>query len=116
MNTATYYKIGTRWYLDYPEYLESGGDIDDLERIGGFYEFLELASRGSSTVRLQVDFEPFEGAELAEFCGSSGGKSGAYYCLYSFEGQPVHIEVWINNIIYLNREDLPERIYFKVIR
>jgi len=115
MFVATYYKIGAKWFLDYPEYLENGGDIDDLERIGGFEEFLELAARGGSTVNLQIDYEPFEGADVAALSGTSGAESGAYYYLNTFEGQPVNIDIWLNSMIYMNRKQPPEKIYFKVL-
>lgn len=115
MFVATYYKIGATWFLDYPEYLENEGDIEDLERIGGFGEFLELAAHGASTVNLQIDYVPFDGADVAELTGSSGEHSGAYYHLHTFQGQPVHIEIWLNDMIYINHKQPPEKIFFKVL-
>lgn len=115
MFIATYYKIGASWFLDHPEYLENEGDIEDLERIGGFHDFLELAANGSSTVHLQIDYQPFEGADVARLSGTSGDQSGAYYLIPTFHGKPVNIEVWINNMIYMNQKQLPEKIYFKVL-
>ena len=115
MLIVTYYKMGSSWFLDHPEYLENGGDIEDLERIGGFHDFLELVAQGGSTVNIQIDDELFDGADIANFTGTSGDQSGAYYHISTFQHQPINIEVWVNNMIYMNQEKLPEKIYFRVL-
>jgi hypothetical protein len=113
MYTATYHKFGGRWFLDYPEYLEGGGKEEDLERIGDFHTLLDLASDDNFNARLQFNFVPFEGADVAILTGSSGGRSGGYYHLHRFNGQVVDLELWINKLIYLVRDELPGRIYLK---
>ena len=115
MYTVIYYKIGNRWFLDLPEYLEQGGDPDDLERIGYFHDFLERVANGESTVIIQMDAQPFEGSDCFELTGSSGGKSGGYYHLKNFEGQTVDYELWFNTVLYFTQSALPEKIYFKRI-
>lgn len=113
MYTVTYYKLANRWYLDYPEYLDQGGDHEDLERIGAFREFLDLIAQEETTVILLMDTNPFEGADYLEFVQSSGGKTGGYYSLRSLEGQNVDFELWFNNVIYAGQTTLPQRIYLK---
>jgi hypothetical protein len=113
MYTVTYYKFGNRWFIDLPEYVEQGGDAEDLERIGAFHDFLELAAAGETTVIFQMDVQPFEGAEVAELTGTSGGNTGGYYHLSYLEGKPVDVELWFNTILYVDQTELPEKIYFK---
>jgi hypothetical protein len=115
MYTVTYYKFGERWYLDLPEYIDQGGDPDDLERVGAFHDFLEQAAAGETTVAFLMDTQPFDGADQAIFTGSSGGKTGGYYHIIRFEGKPVDFELWFNLVLYLNQPELPGHVYFKKV-
>jgi hypothetical protein len=113
--TVCYYKIAGRWYLDAPEYLETGGNPDALERIGSFHDLLETASEGESSVVFQMDTQPFEGADVAELVGSSGGDTGGYYRIHQLLGKIMDIEIWFNTLIYYDNAVLPQTIYFKRI-
>ena len=115
MHTFTYYKLGRRWYLDLPEYIEQGGNPDDLERIGAFHEFLEFAAKGETTLAFQMDVQPFADADCLELTASTGERSGGYYHLGFFEGQAVDLELWINTVIFFVQPSLPQRIYLKKI-
>ena len=115
MYTVTYYKLGNRWYLDAPDYLDQGGPEGDLERVGAFCEFLELAGRGASTVIFHMDTVPFDGADRLQLVGSSGGDTGGYYYLSCFQGQDVDLELWFNTMIYIGHTTLPQAIYIKRI-
>src|SRR5688572_1695720 len=113
MYTVTYYKIGNRWYLDFPEHIENGGEADDLERVGAFHDFLEMASLGEETICFHMDRDPFEGADVFELTGSTGEKTGGYYQILSYQGKAVDYELWFNTVIYTSQEVLPARIYLK---
>lgn len=113
MVTAVYYKIGKTWFLDLPEYLENGGNVDDLERIGGFHELLEMAADGSNSVVLYYDLNDFDGADMAELKGLSGEKTGGYYNLKHFEGREVDLEIWVNKLAYEKVSELPQHFYLK---
>jgi hypothetical protein len=115
MFTVTFYKLGTRWFLDYPEYIEKGGSEEDLEPIGGFVDLLELASKGSNIVYFEVDNQPFDGADAAELVGSSGEDTGGYFRVSQFEGKPADIEMWVNKTIYCQFDRLPDHLYFKKV-
>ena len=110
---VTYYKLGHRWYLDFPEHLEKGIDPEDLEQIGAFHDFLEVASEGEETIMFEMSEEPFEGADVAQLTGSTGERTGGLYQLSSFEGRSVDYELWFNTIIYLTQPALPQRIHLK---
>jgi hypothetical protein len=115
MLTAKYYKIANKWYFDYPQYIEDGGNPDNLERIGGMHDLLEFVAEGKSTVTLLLDFEPFEGADEGVLVASSGGNTGAYYQLHKLKGEVVDLEIWVDELIYLKNMELPEKIYGKPI-
>lgn len=113
MFKATYYKFGQRWYIDLPEYIEQGGNPDDLEQVGAFHNFLELASAGESTISFFMDTQCFEGADKAIRTGTSGGKSGGYYHIATYAGNAVDFELWINTVLYLMMPELSLQLYFK---
>ncbi|MGN6164634.1 MAG: DUF6717 family protein [Flavisolibacter sp.] len=113
MCTISYYKVGNQWFLDFPEYLEQG-TAEDLERIGSFHDFLELAAAGQSTVHFKMAVKPFEGADLLILVGSSGEQTGGYYYLQSFQGKPLEIELWYNGVIYqFTQKELPQKLYIQ---
>ena len=113
MYILTYHKFGGKWFLDYPEYLEGGGVEEDLECIGHSRRLLDLISEDDLNARLLFSFEPFEGSDEAVLIGSSGGRTGGYYQLRRFDGQPVDLELWVNQLIYQCRDELPDRFYLK---
>lgn len=115
MYTVTYYKFGNRWFLDMPEFLEKGGDEEQLERFGAFHDFLDWMAAGEETLLFHMDSAPFEGADVFELVGSSGGHTGGYYRLTSYQGQPVEYELWFNTLLYLTQASLPAKIFFKKV-
>lgn len=115
MKKVAYYKLESRWYLAAPEYIDNGGHADDLECVGGFRDFLEMAAAGALNVEFVKDSEPFEGADKFELLGSSGGETGGYYRLSTFEGKQVDMELWLSTMDCLHEGRLPDTIYFKRI-
>ncbi|MBB1283793.1 hypothetical protein HRH25_05345 [Flavisolibacter sp. BT320] len=115
MFTTSYYKIAGRWYLDAPTFIERGGNPDDLERIGAFHDFLEMVADGASSVAFQWDTQFFEGADRCDLVGTSGGNTGGYYRISQYRGEPLDMEIWLNTLIYIDREELPQSIYFKLL-
>lgn len=115
MYTVTYYRLGSSWFLDLPEYLEKG-DADDLERIGSFKDFLDLVAGTRDCVTFHMDINPFEGADILTLVASSGNESGAYYYIERLGGQRIDLELWFNSVIYSGQERLPENIYIRKIR
>lgn len=115
MFLITYYKFGNRWFLDMPDIEEKGGNADDLERVGAFNDLLDLVAQGELAVTFQVDFAPFEGAEMAELTGTSGDDTGAYYTIHTLGGKQIEIELWMNTSLYYKDSELPPHIYFKKV-
>lgn len=111
---VNYYKIGSRWYLDLPEYLEKpDAHEEDLERIGSFRDFLELASGGNSVLKFEINEESSAGADLLQLSGTPGDDAGAYYLLKNFNGKQLDIELWFNQVIYHFVDTPPENLYIK---
>jgi hypothetical protein len=111
---ANYYKLGNTWYLDLPEYLQKpGAHEEDLERIGAFHDFLEIASDGKPVVKLEITNESSDNADILQLSGFPGDDSGAYYYLKEFNGQHIDLELWFNQVIYHFVEKPPEKLYIK---
>jgi hypothetical protein len=110
----SYYKIGGIWYLDLPEYLEKqGSHEEDLEGIGSFHDFLELAADGKSHIRFEITAQSSTDTDLLQLTGSSGSNSGAYYSLHKYRGQTVDLELWFNKVIYYFVQSPPEKLYIR---
>lgn len=113
MYTITCYQMGTRWFLDLPDFVDGDNDPDDLERVGSFCDLLELAADGTSTVVFQLDSRPFDGADVLELSGTSGGDTGAYYHLRFFKGNPVDLELWLDGPMLQNPHEPPQQMFIK---
>jgi hypothetical protein len=113
MCTISYYKLGNKWFFDFPEYLEKGS-AEDLERIGSFHDFLELVSGNKSFVSFKMDVKPFEGANEMILTGSSGHNTGGYYHLPEWDGRKIDLELWYNSVIYSLLEQLPPKLYIQL--
>gem|GEM_PF-5794335 len=113
MFTIGYYKLGGKWFLDLPDDLAY--DDDDLEKIGGFYDFLEIVSEGKSFIRFQMDLEPFDGSDEMTFTGSSGGNSGGYYHIQSLNGRNIDLEIWYGTHSSCPSASLPAKLYIKQV-
>ena len=115
MQTVSYYKIGKTWYLDLPEWLEYGNhSAEDLEKVGAFCDFLEIASEGKDSVGFLMSENPFDGADVMHLNGESGDHSGAYYLLNTYLGSPINLELWFDKPFYHFFKTPPREIYFRV--
>jgi hypothetical protein len=116
MCVINYYKLGPKWFLDLPEYLETKGTSpEDLERIGSFHDFLQWCSQDKDEVFFDLRFDFFEGADILQLTGNSGGRTGAYYHIDGLNGKELNMELWFNSVTYHFCESFPERIYIKQI-
>jgi hypothetical protein len=111
MFTFNFYKIASQWYMDDPDYLESGGNPAYLDVVGGMNDLLEFVAQGRSAVQLIADLTPFEGAEAMVLMEPSGGGTGGYYKLHTLKGQVVDQEFWLNELVYYYFKELPQTIY-----
>jgi hypothetical protein len=110
----TFKKEAGSWYIDLPEYLETGGRKTDLEMVDGADELLDLLARREKKVSLEMDVQPFENAdvlELVHLCEAP--KGGGYYKLDSYRSRPLNKEIWLCDVALFVFGDLPEKIYIK---
>ena len=115
MLTFNFYKIASKWYMDDPAYLESGGDPSYLDVVGGMNDLLDYVAQQNSAVQLIADTQPFTGADEMVLVKSSGNHSGGYYRLHRLMGQVIDQEVWLNTLLYLYFKELAPKIYIKFI-
>ena len=47
-----------RWFIDLPEYIEQGGDHEDLEMVRGADQLLDILSNGSNAAQVEVSLTP----------------------------------------------------------
>jgi hypothetical protein len=114
MCVISYYKLGQKWFLDLPDYLETAeSSADELERIGSFHDFLQWCAGGSEQVLFKIHTEFFEGADVLQLTGTSGENTGAYYRVEHFNGTKLDLELWFNKVAYYFANPLPSRIYIR---
>jgi hypothetical protein len=110
----TFLKENGRWYIDLPEYLQQGGHKADLEMVAGADEMLTVMARGKKKVTIEMDREPFEGAdllELAELCDAPMG--GGYYIMHTYKGRPLNKRMWLCDVTLFVFGDMPQKIFCK---
>lgn len=60
MRKLDFYKDSNGWFIDLPDY---PGEKWDLQMVAGADKMLDVLSKGSDLVTLEVDEPPFSGAE-----------------------------------------------------
>lgn len=96
MQQHRFIREGSGWYIDLPAYLEQGGSKGDLQMVAGADTMLDIIAGRDSEVNLQIDTQPFDGADeliLTERCDPILG--GGYYYMHSFEGKEVSKNTWL---------------------
>jgi len=110
----TFKKTNYKWFIDLPEYVINGGHQEDLEMKEGAKELLNLLAAGRKVVSLQIDVEPFEGAdtlELLRLCEAP--KGGGWYSLKTLHHRDFNKEIWLCDVALFIFGDMPEKIYIK---
>lgn len=108
-------KLEGCWRLVLPS--ANGGKTTEVVLTSGIDELLHLLARRSNELWLQLERTAFAGASvlvLDEFCPAPRG--GAYYRIYPREGKPLKQRLWVCEVSLLIFGDLPERIYFRLLR
>src|SRR4051812_32377130 len=78
-------KEGQQWFIDLPDYIARGGSKFDLLMVEGADTLLNFIANGKKIVTIQMDRQPFDGAEvleLVELCEAP--KGGGYYVLHTY--------------------------------
>jgi hypothetical protein len=123
MKTLTFYKEEERWYVDIPEYLEEGGNEDNLEMVLGTDDLLEeLSNKGEEiTLLLTVDSAEIREKEQipaytqhnweylirADYIPTSSGK---YYTGYNSR------YIWLSPLWAWIFQMYPQYVYYKVVK
>ncbi len=114
MQTHTFNKQQSGWYIHLPEFIEQGGNKEDLQMVEGADTMLEIMAKGASSVALLMHTEPFADAdllELIEICDPVVG--GGYYLLREWEGEELMCRMWLCRVTEFVFNSLPENIFVK---
>lgn len=114
MQQHRFIREGREWFIDLPEFLAQGGSKGDLQMVSGADTMLDLIARDADEVTLQMDTEPFAGADeliLTEECDPILG--GGFYHLKNFEGKEVAQDMWLCEVTRFVFNDIPPRIFVR---
>ncbi|WP_395810102.1 DUF6717 family protein [Daejeonella sp.] len=121
-----------RWYIDLPEYNESGvGTKSNLEMVAGADTFLSRLAEGKTTITLKFEDEPFEGHTINIIRSSDDGytpeltddmelDSGGWYHYYDkkkwYQLKPTCHTLWLCSVtLYLFNYTYPKNIFIQII-
>lgn len=114
MKYHRFYKTNTgKWYIDYPSYIESGGQPEMLEMVMGADTMLLMLAMGEDEVDVSFDTEPFEGADTLTLTHLGADEGGAYYTCDSVMGLPYAFPVWLCDVTLHVFGHFPPVIYFR---
>jgi hypothetical protein len=116
MQTHTFIKEATGWYIDLPEYIKKGGSKADLQMVEGADTMLDIMADGDTTVSVQLDTKPFNEAdelELVELCDPAIG--GGIYLMHTHKGEAVEHRMWLCGVALFVFGFMPEKIFVKQV-
>ena len=119
-----------RWYLDLPEYIESGtGTKANLEMVAGADTLLFKLAQGETTITLKFTDESFDGHLIHLIRSSDYGYSpeliaepevdaGGWYHYYDkkkwYQLRPRYHNIWLCSVtLYLYNKTYPKNLYIQ---
>jgi hypothetical protein len=118
-----YQEENGRWYIDLPEYIESGvGTKSNLEMVAGADTFLSTLAQGGSSITLKFTNEDFDGYDLQLIRSSNHGytpelldeaelDAGAWYTV-----KDNNHDLWLCPVVlYLFNNTYPENIFIQIL-
>jgi hypothetical protein len=114
MKVFRFLKEDDKWFIDLPQFIESGGNKADLQMVEGADTMLDLMAEKKNEVSLRLSQDEFKGADkldLKERCDPSVG--GGYYIMDVYEGRKLDLLMWLCGVTEWVFGELPERIFVK---
>ncbi len=110
----TFYKTEeNRWYVDLPQYLESGiGTIENLEMVAGADILLDIIGEGEKNIDLSIKIDDPNDETYLEISLTSKNNdetTGANYIIND------DFEIWLCPVMLYVFGNYPEKIWFKKI-
>ena len=112
-----------RWYIDLPDYIESGvGTKSNLEMVAGADTFLSALAQGETTITLKFTDEQFIGHHVELIKSSNHGytpelldeaelDAGAWYTV-----KDNNHDLWLCPVVlYLFNNTYPENIFIQIL-
>lgn len=116
MKYRFYKKDGNEWFIDLPQYIEDGGNVEDLQMVAGADTLLDLVSNFKSDVILELSENKFDECEELEYLSEPPVITGCYYHLTTFQNRPFMDIIWLCDVVkYVFNGIFPKSIFFKVI-
>jgi hypothetical protein len=103
-----FYKEGTRWYVDLPQFIKEGGDKADLEMVLGADELLDELSNGNDSVEISISEKEIScRAELTLLKKHEDGDGADYFC----KTEKRTFELWLCAVMIYVFGKYPDKVY-----
>ncbi len=108
----TFVKEQGRWYVDLPQFLDSGaGTKADLEMVAGADTFCDELSDGGDRLRVTISTEHFPGADFSIKRINNGKKEGRDYAAY--KKQRFILNMWLCPVLQYVMGSYPDEVYIR---
>ncbi len=108
----TFVKEQGRWYVDLPQFLESGaGTKADLEMVAGADTFCDELTNGGDRLNVTISTEPFTEAEYSIKRTNNGKKEGRDYATY--KKQRFILNMWLCPVLLYVMGSYPDTVYIQ---
>jgi len=107
-----FYKKNKKWYADLPQYIESGGKEEDCEMVFGADEWLDLLSKNSNEIELELSSTNPLSEKIVKY---QEDEYGATYMAHTFKEEDINHQLWICPVTLFVFNEYPETIYYSTI-
>lgn len=109
-----FYIESNAWWIDFPEWIESGGSQEELQMIMGADHMLAWMSDGQPEVTLELSDKEFPGSRMLHKLDHPCD-SGSYYLYPATDYLKDHWRIWLCDVTKFMFKGFPTVIYFKVV-
>lgn len=114
MHIFNFTKENGTWHMDLPESWNQENAHNNITLMEGSETMLNLLSENCNQVKVALDTEPFDNAdvlELMQLCHPF--LDGGYYYMHNYAGQSIDYRIWLCDVAKYAFGSIPERIYVK---
>lgn len=109
-----FYIESNAWWIDFPEWIEKGGDQEELQMVMGADVMLAWLADGKDEVTLELSDKPFNDSRrlyrLDHPCDS-----GSFYLYPATDLIKDHWRIWLCDVTKFIFQGFPDVIYFKIV-
>ncbi len=111
----TFYKVQDCWYADLPDYIENGGDMEDLLMVSGADKWLDILCNNGLNVTLEISSTEMLQEKLLLIEEPKNLYDGAFYIANSYKDEDINHILWLCPVTLFVFKEYPKVLNYRIL-